>query len=165
MSTTTSTKSTAGKVTEATREAATEAKAERIVKNGGAKGEAITALMQEHPEYTRAQLAQEVGCTTGRVGESVRYMRDHGTKEEKAIVAAHLKAQEAAKAERQKAREAERAAKAKEREAAKAAKAKEAAAKSTPTEGGAKSATKSTRKPAAGASKATSASKPAASKA
>lgn len=120
MTNTTSTTKTAAAVEEA------KAETTRVIKAGGEKGKRILAIMKDHPEFTRAQVAEAAGATVGRVGEVVRWSRDNGTKEEKAIIAAHVKAQEKAKAEREKAR----AAAAKEKEAArKAAAAEKAKAK------------------------------------
>lgn len=58
-----------------------------IVKAGGTKGTAIVALLTEDPSLTRQQLAAEVGCTVGRVGEVIRWLRENGTPEEQAVVA------------------------------------------------------------------------------
>lgn len=71
----------------------TTAKTPRIIKAGGAKGVAVVALLTQDPALTRGQLAKEIGCTVGRVGEVVRYLRDHGSKEEQALIAKHVKAQ------------------------------------------------------------------------
>lgn len=72
-------------------------KGERIIKAGGTKGQAIVALLTKEPGLTRAQLAEKIGATTGRVGEVVRFLAAHGTKEEQALIAKHVAAQPARK--------------------------------------------------------------------
>lgn len=75
----------------------TEQQSKKIVKAGGAKGEAVVKALTENPALTRAQLAGQVGCTVSRVGEVIRYLRDHGTKEEQTVIGRHLQAQPARK--------------------------------------------------------------------
>lgn len=147
MTNTTSTKSTAP-VKEATQQAAAEAKAERVIKAGGEKGQRILNVMKDHPEFTRAQVAEAAEATVGRVGEVFRWSRDNGTKEEKAVVAAHIKAQEAKKAEKAKAAAAAKA----EKEAARKAAAKEKADKAAAAKK--ESAGKAPAKPSASTAKA-----------
>ncbi len=51
--------------------AATETK-KKPAGTGGNKGQAILAAIGEHPDWSRAQIAEHVGCTPQRVGEVVR---------------------------------------------------------------------------------------------
>lgn len=60
----------------------------RVIKAGGAKGEAIVALILSTPGLSRTEVAEQVGCTVGRVGESVRWLEANGTAAEKKAVAA-----------------------------------------------------------------------------
>jgi hypothetical protein len=41
-------------------------------KEAQTKGEQIAGLLAKHPEWTRAKVAETVGCTVQRVGEVVR---------------------------------------------------------------------------------------------
>lgn len=68
-------------------------KADRVIKAGGDKGKAVVELLTKEPGLTRTQLAEKIGCTTGRVGEVVRFLANHGTTEEKALIAKHVAAQ------------------------------------------------------------------------
>ncbi|GAA4724472.1 hypothetical protein GCM10025782_23130 [Pedococcus ginsenosidimutans] len=92
------------------------------VKAGGSKGQAITELLVKEPGLSRAAIAERVGCTVGRVGETIRFLAAEGSKEEKAAASKHVtaqaKAREAAKRETEKKRAAEKAAKAKAKAAA-----------------------------------------------
>ena len=47
----------------------TPATIDKPVVRAGTKGEAILAALTEHPDWTRKQVAEAVGCTVGRVGE------------------------------------------------------------------------------------------------
>lgn len=66
---------------------------ERIVKAGGKKGEAIVELLRKEPGLTRAQVADKVGATVGRVGEVVRFLAGHGDADQKAVIAKHVASQ------------------------------------------------------------------------
>lgn len=74
-----------------------DAPAERVIKAGGKKGEAIVLALTKDPSLTRAQLAERIGATVGRVGEVVRYLATHGTKEEQALIEKHRASQPARK--------------------------------------------------------------------
>lgn len=71
----------------------TAVKTERVIKSGGKKGDAIVEALRKDPSRSRKDLAELVGATTGRVGEVVRWLRDHGTKEEQALIGKHLESQ------------------------------------------------------------------------
>jgi len=103
----------------------------KIVKAGGAKGEAIAALLKEQPHLTRAQVAEKAGATVGRVGEVVRWLAGNGTADQKKVIAAHVKAQPVRTAK--KAAPAKTTAKTTKKAPAKSAPAKAAAA--TPANG------------------------------
>lgn len=101
----------------------TQVEVKRVVKAGGDKGKAIVEAMKADPNLTRSQVAEKVGATVGRVGEVVRFLAANGSKDEKAIIARHTKAQESKRAQALKEREA----------------AKKAAAAARPTKTGSKS--------------------------
>lgn len=69
----------------------------KVVKAGGTKGQRIVEILRQHPEKSRRSVAEEAGATVGRVGEVIRWLRDNGTKEEKAIIARHTEEQAAVK--------------------------------------------------------------------
>lgn len=73
-------------------------KAEKVVKAGGKKGEAIVAALQANPSLTRKEAAEAAGATVGRVGEVVRWLAANGTDQEKRVIAAHVAAQATKKA-------------------------------------------------------------------
>lgn len=84
------------------------------VKAGGAKGTAIVETIKADTEkkMTRKAIAESVGCTVGRVGESVRWLAGNGTDEEKELVA-HLVAKREAKGAEGKAEQTEQPAESK----------------------------------------------------
>lgn len=59
-----------------------------VVKAGGTKGTAIVETIKADTEkkMTRKDIAEAVGCTVGRVGESVRWLAGNGTDEERSLV-------------------------------------------------------------------------------
>ena len=64
------------------------------VKSGGSKGAAILNAISDTKNrgLSRAALAEKVGCTTGRVGEVVRFTLAEGTPAERKAVQAFLDA-------------------------------------------------------------------------
>lgn len=101
----------------------------KVVKAGGTKGQAIILAMMARPDATRQQIADKADATTGRVGEVVRYLALHGTKEEKQIVKPWVAKTPAKSAPTAK----KAAAKAPAKKTPAKAPAKKAPAKSTPT--------------------------------
>lgn len=94
--------------------------------SGGAKGQAIVAALRDHPDYTRAQIAEAAGATVARVGEVIRWGLAHEDDDAHGPAVAFQEAKEREKAEKLEAREAAKAEKRAAREAAKAAKAEAA---------------------------------------
>lgn len=84
---------TAAKKTTAAKPAAKTEETVRVIKAGGKKGEAVVAALTKNPALTRTALAEEVGCTVGRVGEVIRFLAANGTKEEQALIAKHRESQ------------------------------------------------------------------------
>lgn len=76
---------------------------ERVIKAGGKKGEAVVAALTKDPSQSRAQLAETVGCTVGRVGEVLRHLAKNGTPEEQALVKKHEESKPARKVAEKKA--------------------------------------------------------------
>lgn len=58
------------------------------VKAGGTKGTAIVETIKADTEkrMSRKDIAEAVGCTVGRVGESVRWLAGNGSDEERQLV-------------------------------------------------------------------------------
>ncbi len=72
----------------------------RVIKNGGAKGEAITAAIRSGKYDSRKAVAEAVGCTVGRVGESLRFMLEQGDADAAAFVERVQAAKDEARAAR-----------------------------------------------------------------
>jgi len=69
---------------------------------GGAKGTAITKCLtdwakSDKPVPSRASIAEEVGCTVGRVGETVRYLAAFDQEMDGIAARAFIRATEAAR--------------------------------------------------------------------
>ncbi len=65
----------------------------RVIKAGGAKGAAVVAAITANPDATRAEIATQAGCTTGRVGEVIRFLATDGTEAERKLCSAFLEKQ------------------------------------------------------------------------
>jgi hypothetical protein len=63
-------------------------KPKAVAGTGGDKGSAVLDLIKKHPDWTRAQIAEAVGCTPQRVGEVVRAAVSEGVTEAFAFASA-----------------------------------------------------------------------------
>lgn len=70
------------------------------VKAGGGKGTAVLEALRNTKNHglTRVQIAEQVGCTTGRVGEVLRFTLAEGTPADKKAVQAYVNSIPARKA-------------------------------------------------------------------